>query len=87
MTDDFASAGSSGHVHSGRSHSNVLPLLDPVSAGCVGDTVCHLPGHSFLHDHHHSSGCPLLLCAGKRPRTPEKKNTTIKERLKKKKSL
>lgn len=39
--------------------------MDPVSAGCAGDTVCHLSGHSFLHHHHPPSRPGLLLCTGK----------------------
>lgn len=58
-----------GHIHSGRSHSSILSLLAPVSAGCTRDAICHLSGHSFLRCHHHSSGHCLFLCTGKLDKT------------------
>lgn len=62
---------SKGHFHSRWSHSAILPFVAPVPAGCTGDTVCHLSGHSFLHHHHHSSGLRLLLCTGEPNKTKQ----------------
>lgn len=53
-----------GHFHSGRSHSAVFALLDPVSDGCAGDPLCHLFSNTFLCHHHPASGSALLLCTG-----------------------
>lgn len=53
-----------GYFHGGWSHSTVLALLAPVSAGCAGDSICHLFGHSVLRHHHTPSGRDLLFCTG-----------------------